>query len=301
MHPRTGRPCQAFGRLGTLTITQGITRYTKARPFTKVFTAYRALNGSWLYVVAVAAALPSVVSLAAHLKIGLSTSHISYRTRVRWEEREAVAREIHDTLLQSAQAVLLKLDMLASDTSDTSDAALKRQLELLAKMFKGAIIEGREKVQYLRSRNSLPDDQIARIARLGMGMSDLYGIRFKEIVRGAPRALNQLASTELIPIVCELIVNAFCHSKATLITVTWSFGFWQFSITVSDDGVGIDEGILSVGASDGHWGIRGIFERATRVGAHVNFYRSHRSGTTAVVRVPARYVYFRAGTPPLSG
>ena len=74
---------------------------------------------AWPRVVAVAAALQSF-SLAAHLKIGLSTSHISYRTRVRWEEREAVAREIHDDNLQSAQAVLLKLDVVRRATVDAA-------------------------------------------------------------------------------------------------------------------------------------------------------------------------------------
>jgi signal transduction histidine kinase/ligand-binding sensor domain-containing protein len=243
---------------------------------------------TWWFRMAVAALALAVLWAMVRLQVRMATSRERNRMRIRLDEREVIARDLHDTLLQSTQALVLQLDSLAASMTDPT---LKKKLDLLTKMSEDAFVEGCGKVQALRLHSSVSGDQVTRLVQFGMGLSSQYGIRFKAQVEGSPRPLNQMARDELVPIVSELLINAFRHSKATVITTNLTFGLWRFLITVSDDGVGIDERVLTMGAPEGHWGIKGIKERAARIGGRVMFQRLKPCGTKIVVIVPSRRVY----------
>ena len=228
------------------------------------------------------------------LQIRSATSRVRYRIQIRSDEREAIARDLHDTFLQSTQALILQLDTLSLDVADPE---LKKRIALLAQMSSDVLVEGRDKVRFLRSLRQTADDEVAKLVRLGVGMSSQYGNNFTTKIYGSPHTLNQLASDELFPLVSELLINAFRHARATSIMLSLSFGFWKFVVTVSDNGIGIDPAVVSERAKEGHWGIKGAEERAARLGGSVKFHHLNTRGTKAVVTVPSRRIYSGKNKP----
>jgi len=230
------------------------------------------------------------------LQIRFATSRVQNHMRIRFDEREAVARDLHDTFLQSTQALVLQLGTLADIAADTE---LKKRIFVLAKMSSDALVEGRDKVGFLRSQHQTSGDEVAKLVRLGVGMSSQYNNTFSTKIYGSPRPLNQLANDELLPLVSELLINAFRHARATSITLSLSFGFWRCVVAVSDNGIGIDHAVVAKGRKEGHWGIKGVEERAARIGGSVRFHRLRTGGTKVVVITPARRIYSGKSKPSM--
>ena len=243
---------------------------------------------TWWFRLAVVCFVLALLWIFVLWQIRLATSRVRNRMQIRVDEREAIARDLHDTLLQSTQALVVQLGVLANEVNEPN---LKRQLEFLAGTSKDAVEEGRDKVSLLRSQSTSSDCQVTRLVRFGMGLSNQYGVQFKTEVNGSPQSLSQIANDELVPIVKELLINAFRHAKASHVSTTLSYGFWRFVVTVSDDGIGIDKAIVVTGAPEGHWGIRGVKERVARIGGRVTFRRLNPRGTKIVVNVSSRRAY----------
>lgn len=210
------------------------------------------------------------------------------RMQIRLDERTAVARDLHDTLLQSNQAVVLQLHALATAVADP---AVKTKLDYLMRLSQDAAIEGRDKVDTLRAAEGADNDSVDRFLALGRGLSAQHGIAFSAQVKGKPRPLQAGACLELLPMVSELLVNAFRHAGAGMICVTVSYGYWRFTVEVRDDGSGIADEVLRNGAAPGHWGLQGVKERAARMGARATFGRNQPTGSRITIAIAAGLLY----------
>lgn len=105
---------------------------------------------------------------------------------------------------------------------------------------------------------------------------------------GAAGSLDLLVIDELYASGREAIINAFKHSGAKTVRVTESYSRDGASVAVSDDGKGIDPKVLSSGGVAGHWGLRGMYERMSRIGGSCRILSEGISGTTVGARPPAR-------------
>jgi len=207
---------------------------------------------------------------------------------IRIEERTAVAREIHDTLLQGAQALALRLDCLASEVKD---ASLGSRISALSSLARESIVEGRVRIAILRHCPRNFQNSLSDLFRIAEANARERGMRFLFRCRGSAKDLAPGLASELPAMIRELLANAFQHSSAREVKLAISFGPLFFAVAVHDDGIGLNRKDLLNAELDAHWGIRGIKERAARVGGRLLFAPAYPQGTKATLRVFAFRAY----------
>ena len=207
-------------------------------------------------------------------------------------ERTRIARELHDTLLQNFQGVLLQLRaalrMLATQPGKAREV-LANTIDQAAQ----AITEGREAVQGLRTS---PDssDLGASIARVGKELaaeSESPAPAVAVTVEGAVRPLRPNLRYEIFQVAAEALRNAFQHSRGTRIEVELRYEARQFRLRIRDDGRGIDPRVVAAGGRGGHFGLRGMHERAALAGGKLEVWSAPGSGTEVELIVPASAAY----------
>lgn len=231
-----------------------------------------------------AAGLASLVALYK-LRVRYLSDRIRTRIEGQQAERERIAQDLHDTLLQSVQGLLLRFHgfMLRPEITPCTRQEMADVLDAA----EAALVDGRNRVGGLRSgvTQSLPE-QIAAFAE----QLDLRDHPVAVAIQGAERAMVPSVQEEAIRIAFEALHNAARHARATRIHVTIRFDRDAFRIEVTDDGVGIEPEVLERGGRDGHYGLQGMRERAKRGGGSVTI-RSGPGGTTVALCVPAKAAY----------
>jgi signal transduction histidine kinase len=216
------------------------------------------------------------------------------RMEERVNERTRIARDFHDTLLQSFQGVLLKFHAVTYLFPDRPDEA-RKTLEGVIEQARQAITEGRDAVQGLRSSTVVTNDLARTINALGEKLAtDQTGQNspdFLVTVEGATRNLVPLVRDEVYRIAGEALRNAFRHAQARRIEVEIRYDKRQLRLRVRDDGKGIDPKVLTEGGRDGHYGLAGMRERAKLVGGKLAVRSKLDSGTEAELTIPAPVAY----------
>jgi signal transduction histidine kinase len=202
------------------------------------------------------------------------------------EERRRIAREFHDSLDQGLAGLSLRLDAAARQTSDTeARGVLLQQQRLLASLQN----EARDFLWDLRYPTHVDGLLADSIQAQLLYMQSLTPLPLELENHGPPLALPQMEHYQLLRIVREAVNNCIRHARARRITVRLdgvmpdgTAGFVQ--IEAQDDGVGFD--VAAREAADGHFGLRGMQERARRIGATLHIDSSPGRGTRVVVRLP---------------
>ena len=214
-----------------------------------------------------------------------------YKARLeeRLQERERIARDLHDTLLQSVQGLILKFDAVAKQipcqepARQAMENALDRADQVLA--------EGRDRVRNLRDTPVHLSDLPAAFQRVAEETPQSRATTFKTIVEGNVRELHPLVLEESYSIGREALVNALTHSAGLHIEVEIIYDPRQFRLRVRDDGHGIDSRILEEGGRPDHWGLQGMRERAHRIGAQLELWSRPETGTEVELIVPGTTAY----------
>jgi len=211
----------------------------------------------------------------------------------RVQERTRVARDLHDTLLQSFNALLLRFQTAADLLSSRPDEA-RRTLDSTIDQTAQALLEGRDAVQHLRS-NPVIDDLVSAIGSLGQALATDGSSRdnpaFHIGVEGTPRDLLPLTRDEVYRITCEALRNAFRHARARQVEVEIRYDARQLRLRIRDDGRGIDPQLLTADGLSGHYGLRGMRERAHSLGGELNIWSEVNSGTEIDLTVPSSGAY----------
>ena len=212
---------------------------------------------------------------------------------VRVAERTRIARELHDTLLQSFQGLLLGFQavfQLLPERPMEAKTKLGSAIEQAAK----AITEGRDAVQGLRDSVVEGNDLAPAISTLGEELAThSNGERpaFRVAVDGESRDLHPILRDEIYRIAAEALRNAFQHAQARRVEVEIRYEDEQFLMRVRDDGKGMDAAVLSGEGSKGHFGLPGMQERATLMGAELTMWSEVDAGTAVELRIPASAAY----------
>jgi signal transduction histidine kinase/ligand-binding sensor domain-containing protein len=211
----------------------------------------------------------------------------------RVSERTRIARELHDTLLQSFHGLLLQFQT-AAYLLEARPADARKQLDGAIVHAAKAIAEGRNAVQGLRSSALERNDLALAIRSLGDGLASDTSApttpRFNVAVEGETRDLHPIVRDEIYKIATEALRNAFRHAHAGRIEVEIRYDDQQFQLHVRDDGKGIDAAVLANGL-DGHYGLRGMPERAALIGGTLTMRSVVDAGTEVALRLPARIAY----------
>jgi signal transduction histidine kinase len=221
------------------------------------------------------------------------------RLEERVSERTRIARDLHDTMLQTFQGVLLKFYGLSVMLADRPEA--EQKLEGLLAQGQQAINEGREAVQGLRSSTVIANDFARAFTTLGEELAakqDSHNpVAFQVEVEGETRDLHPILRDEVYRIACEALRNAFQHSGAARIEVGIHYDDRQFRVCIGDNGKGIDPKVLEAGGRETHYGLPGMQERAKLAGGRLVVRSRTNSGTEAEIIIPAARAYAKSRSP----
>jgi signal transduction histidine kinase/ligand-binding sensor domain-containing protein len=213
-------------------------------------------------------------------------------------ERTRIGRELHDTLLQSFHGVLLRFQT-ASYLLPARPAEAKEKLDGAIEHAAKAITEGRDAVQGLRASTLERTDLAVAIRTLGDELATDASAdqppTFSVAVEGQTRDLHPMVRDEVYKIAAEALRNALRHAHAGRVEVEIRYDNEQFRLRVRDDGKGIDPVVLANQGLEGHYGLRGMPERAALIGGKLAVWSEAGVGTEVELHLPARIVY---ATPP---
>lgn len=207
---------------------------------------------------------------------------------VRTRERERIARTLHDTFLQSVQALVLRMHVLMGRLP--ADSGMRGEVEEVLARAEDVIEEGRQRVRQLRVPGVRHGCLLQALADAGRDMAAASGVAYTQQVTGAARALDPEIEDELFTIGREALSNAFHHARATRVALALDYGADRLRLAVSDDGHGIAADILTSGAREGHWGLPGMRERARLAGGVLDI-DSTPAGTVVNVCIPVTTAY----------
>jgi signal transduction histidine kinase/ligand-binding sensor domain-containing protein len=214
---------------------------------------------------------------------------VRVRMEERIEERERIARDLHDTLLQSVQGLILKFHAVSKQLPADTPAynALEKTLDHADEV----LAEGRDSIRNLRVSVGSISDLPAAFRSVAEETSQARDAIFKTVVEGHVRELHPLVLEECYCIGREAIINALSHSGCQTVEAEIAYASRQFRLRVRDDGRGIDPEILEAGGRAGHWGLQGMNERARKIGGQLKFWSRPETGTEVELTVPAATAY----------
>lgn len=249
------------------------------------------LQSKVFYVLCVAM-ISALFVLLFWVRLTKVSTRIRMQLEARMLERERIARELHDTLLQGFQGLMLRFQSVADRIPPEQPA--RALIEEVMVRGDEVLAQGRDRVRELRGvevEEELPIC-LQKYAR-HFEAESAAGIHVE--VDGVPRVLHPVVNDELIAICGEAVANAVKHAQGSRIDVRVIYQRGGVRLAVSDDGVGIERGVLEAGRS-GHFGLAGMRERAQRIRAEFSLSSRDKAGTRIEVRVPASVAYARRPT-----
>jgi signal transduction histidine kinase len=222
----------------------------------------------------------------------LRVAQIAHRIRSRLEERigerERIARELHDTLLQGVQGLILRFQAVAERIPVEEKS--RGQLEAALAAADDVVVDARNRVRDLRGIEGT-NDLCAIVEQLVAGAPFDPPIPVRIVVEGKPRPLHPLVAAEIARIVREALFNIAHHARASSAEVDIGFETRHLAIRVRDDGVGIPEHVLARGHKEGHFGMIGMRERAERIGGEITISGSSGDGSEITLSMPAELAF----------
>jgi PAS domain S-box-containing protein len=203
---------------------------------------------------------------------------------VRLEERTRIARELHDTLLQTCIGSLMQLGAAVENLP--ADLQVKSKFDRILQLMQQGVEEGRYAIQCLRSSGSGPLDLVAALSEVPREFAAQPDVDFRATVVGQQQPLRSAIQQEIYRIGREALLNAFCHSRAKRIDLQLEYADRNLTIWVRDDGCGIDLQVLDTGRK-GHWGLTGMRERAARIGGLLKISTRLNAGTEIELSIPS--------------
>ena len=255
---------------------------------TLLFVVLPAFDQTLWFRILCIVALAGCLWLLYLLRLKQAKAQVQERLGARMEERVRIARELHDTLLQGFQGLVLRFDAVRKTIPQ--DHPAHNLMENVLDRADGVLLEGRERVRDLRqdeiSANELPD----RLAACGEELRQNHAIRFSLSFIGTPQPLDPTVGNEAYRIGQEALTNAFQHSKSSQIEVEITYDHSRVRLRVRDDGLGINQNVLLHGR-DGHWGLVGMRERAQKIGGQLKIWSQEGAGTEIELAIPASIAY----------
>ena len=216
----------------------------------------------------------------------------------RVDERTRIARELHDTLLQSLHGLLFRFQAARNLFSRRPGEAMEALDSSIART-EQAIAESQDAITDLRPAPGDSCDLGGLLMATGKeletsGNTNATAATFALIVEGERQTLSPILRDEVYRIGRELLRNAFRHACARRVEAEVRYDHEQLLVRVRDDGKGMDPDVLSKGRRQGHWGLPGVKERAQRIGAQLDFWSEAGAGTEVQLSVPGTIAYMNS-------
>ncbi|AEU38036.1 histidine kinase [Granulicella mallensis MP5ACTX8] len=233
-------------------------------------------------------ALCAVLWAAHRMRLRGISRVLRLRYEARLDERTKIARDLHDTLLQTIQGSKILVETALDQSKDSS--RLLECLNKLAAWLDQATKEGRAVLITLRA----PDEEDSLVLALKRALDEFSANETRGVdfaVHGSARKMHHGICEQITHIGCEAVRNAYYHSAADRISIELAFGR-NLTLRVADNGHGMAEDTLR-GGRPGHFGLQGMRERSTAIGSELNIISVLDHGTEVVLTVPGEVVYER--------
>jgi signal transduction histidine kinase/ligand-binding sensor domain-containing protein len=253
---------------------------------TLAFTVAPAWFQTLSFKVLVALSTGALLLLLYRIRVRQVSAALGARFDARLAERTRLARDLHDTLLQTVQVSKMTAD-------DALDAApdperMRRVVQQLSDWLGQAVREGRAALNSLRTSTVEVNDLADAFRSAADTAAGPVTLAVSVSVRGQSRDVHPIVRDEVYRVGYEAIRNAFAHSRGSRLEIRLDYTS-DLALVVADDGIGIDP-ITSEKGKDGRFGLRGMRERAAAVGATLTVDSSD-AGTSITLVVPRRAAY----------
>lgn len=243
----------------------------------------------WFFIICVALAA-GLLWMGYLYRLRRVTQSLLRRLEERHAERDRIARELHDTYLQTVHGLVLKIHAVSKELPE---GVAKRRILGALELARVALAEGRGRVYALRAGPVNDIDLVVAFQAIvqefeGAALPDFYVTS-----TGAGKTVDPLVIDELYASGREAIVNSLNHASAATLRVDLRYEKSGVFLEIADDGKGINEQVIQNKGLRGHWGLRGIYERMDRIGGLCNIVGTAAEGTKVTLFVPARRVYPR--------
>ena len=245
----------------------------------------------WFYALCALACL-GILTVSYRVRVRQVAAQVRGRLEARLAERERIARELHDTLLQGMQGLIWRFQAAADRIP--ADAPARQLMEQSLDRADELLGESRDKVKDLRPATSEGADLAQALAAEGEQFAQASRREVPRERSGhAPRPASDRARGRIHhrP---RGDGNAFRHADARDIEAEVTYGDMALHVRIRDDGRGISAAVLDAGGKPGHFGLLGMRERAKKLGAHLEVWSKPGAGTEVDLRVPADVAYKRA-------
>jgi len=210
------------------------------------------------------------------------------KMRTRMAERDRIARELHDTLLQGVQGLILRFEAHSAQLPAAHPVRAAIDADLV--MADDVLDESRRRVMALRGSTQAGASLPRALEDIAAQLSRDYDGEFRLEVVGQERPLRAEVRDELRLLFGEALLNAFRHARANRITMTWRFGWWRLRIELRDDGAGMPVDLAATG-KHGHMGLASMRERAQSLGAALRIESAPDKGTLVALSMRASRAY----------
>ena len=248
----------------------------------------RFYQSSWFLCLSLTAIF-FLIWLLATMRIRSMAQGIRGQAEARADERVRIARELHDTLLQGIQGLLLTFHVATQQIRPEEES--RRVLEKALSTADKIIIEGRNRVNDLRSTRLTAAEFIEFLENVCSDLNAGGTVSFCVHKTGTPLELQVQVLEQVSNIAREALTNAFRHAEASEIKVTLDYERRRFRMECADNGKGFVLHKDHPVSKRGHWGLRGMKERADQVGGRFTCVSQPNEGTRILLEIPANRAY----------
>lgn len=236
------------------------------------------------------AAVLVLLAWAVHrLRLRQALRRMQRSFEVRMAERERIARTLHDTYLQSVQSLILRFHSIKAVLPKND--AVQQQIDAALDAADAVAEEGRDQLMDLRVNHLCQGELAPALETACRAACEQQGVAFSVAEQGTRRALQAEVKDELFAIAREAVANALRHSGSADVSVLLAYHAAGLTLAVRDQGKGLDDAVLQSGQRERHWGLTGMRERATRIGAILTIDSKPGHGTSIEVALRARLAY----------
>ena len=233
------------------------------------------------------------LSVASLAWIALLRRHVEAQTKTIAEqiqktavkdERQRVARELHDTIEQELAGLSIQLGNARQRLARAPEQA-DTALDLAQRMLRHCREEARTSIRDLRSVALDQRGLDGALREFLPPLAEECGAQFTLDVQGESRSLPGSAAIHILRIAQEAVANAARHAKPHNISLRLAYTADTLTLELRDDGLGFD---TSAPAPRGHFGVLGIRERANKIHATLTIESRPGAGTTVHVTIPLK-------------
>jgi PAS domain S-box-containing protein len=224
-------------------------------------------------------------ALANQAMLAMQLTRLSEKSRQSavMEERNRMAREVHDTLAQGFTGIVVQLEAAEEAMSQGQKTKVISHLERAAELARESLQEARRSVQALRPRVLEANSLAAALADLIAKMTAGTLVEAKLSVDGDERDFPSEWENNLLRIGQEVLTNALRHARPTEFEARLSFTPEEIGLCLRDNGSGFDPTERHEG-----FGLQGIRERAEKMGGRFSILSTKGVGTSVSILLPAK-------------